>query len=113
MLLGGAAGKAGELIGGEKVGAITKGVVGGGIATLQGARSATALAQRLPLGQFVAKQVLKKAPTMAKTLGIAAMADSPASPIGDIIGLAMAGYMGYGTIKDAIKMWNEANQYKQ
>ena len=113
MLLGSAGGTIGTLVGGDKAGAVAQGVLGGGAAAGQATASTLSLARGTSLGQFVAKQIVKKTPLMAKTFGIAAMADSPASPIGDIVGLAMAGYLGFDTVKDAIEIWNKANRVNQ
>lgn len=109
MLLGHGAGGIAGFVGGEKTGALTQGVVGGTAAAGQVTARTLSLARSTSLGQFVAKQIVKQTPLMAKTFGISAMADSPASPIGDILGLAMAGYIGFDTVKDAIETWNRAN----
>jgi hypothetical protein len=100
MLLGGAAGMAGEFVGGEQVGAVAKGTVAGGVG----------LAQSMPLGQFVARRLALSAPRIATTFGIAAMADSPVVPIGDIIGAAISAGMSISVVYDAVKQWNKANR---
>lgn len=104
FLLGEGAGMAGRALGGEKTGAAAKGIVGGGIAGAQ------AMARTMSLGQYVAKRLAMRFPAMAATAGVSAMADSPLLPIGDIIGLAMAGGMGYSVVKDAMEEWNKANR---
>ena len=64
----------------------------------------------MPLGQYVAKRVMAKMPAMAARFGLAAMADSPAIPIGDVIGALMAAGMGISEISAAVKDWNKANR---
>ena len=103
-LFGSAAGMAGEMIGGEEVGAVAKGVVGGGVASSQ------AVARTMGLGQYVANRLAYASPKMAAKFGIAAMADSPALPIGDFIGLVMAAGTGYDVVTKAIDEWNKANK---
>jgi len=94
------AGAVGGFIGGETGEAVGSGVGG----------AAGMAAGGMPLGQYVAKRLAMKAPAMAARFGIAAMADSPAIPIGDIIGAVMAAGMGYSEIMSAIEAWNKANR---
>jgi hypothetical protein len=93
------------------------GTVGGFLGGEQGeavgrATGATAgmVAGGMPLGQYVAKRVMAKMPAMAARFGLAAMADSPAIPIGDVIGALMAAGMGISEISAAVKDWNKANR---
>tara|TARA_R110002012_G_scaffold195978_2_gene364222 strand:+ start:5621 stop:6976 length:1356 start_codon:yes stop_codon:yes gene_type:complete len=112
MLLGDFAGFAGQMVSGDKGEAISKGVVGGGLGLHQVTANTLSIARNTGLGQFVAKELVKKMPLMAKTMGIASMADGPV-PIGDIVGLAMSGYLGIEAVTDAIAIWNKANRINQ
>jgi hypothetical protein len=91
-LLGLGGGTVGGFVGGEKGAAVGKGV--GGTAGLA--------IGTMPLGKYVAKRLAMKLPAMATRFGIAAMADSPVVPIGDIIGAVMAAGMGTAEVFAAI-----------
>jgi len=99
-LLGLGGGTVGGFIGGETGAAVGKGV-GGTTGLAVGA---------MPLGKYVAKRLAMKAPAMAARFGIAAMADSPVVPIGDIIGAVMAAGMGTAEVFSAINDWKKANR---
>jgi hypothetical protein len=96
-------------LGGETVGGFVGGDKGAAVGKGAGA-TAGLVAGGMPLGQYVAKRLAMKAPAMAARFGIAAMADSPAIPVGDIIGAVMAGGMGVSEVMSAIEDWKKANR---
>ena len=96
-------------LGGETVGGFMGGDKGAAVGKGAGA-TAGLVAGGMPLGQYVAKRLAMKAPAMAARFGIAAMADSPAIPVGDIIGAVMAGGMGVSEIMSAMEDWKKANR---
>ena len=96
-------------LGGETVGGFMGGDKGAAVGKGAGA-TAGLVAGGMPLGQYVAKRLAMKAPAMAARFGIAAMADSPAIPIGDIIGAVMAAGMGVSEVMSAMEDWNKANR---
>ena len=86
----------GEFVGGEKGAAIGKG--------------AASAAVGVPLSKYVLKRLAQSAPTIAGRMGLAAMADGPALPFGDVVGAVIGTGMSISEVVSAYQDWNKANK---
>ena len=90
---------------GEKVG----GFVGGDKGAAMG-KGTAATAVGMTLSKYVLKRLAQAAPTIAGKVGLAAMADGPVLPWGDVVGAAIGTGMSIVEVVSAYKDWKKANR---
>jgi len=88
--------KVGGFIGGDKGAAIGKGTAAGAVG--------------VSLSKYVLKRLAQAAPSIAGKVGLAAMADGPVLPWGDVVGAAMGAGMSIVEVVSAYNDWNKANK---
>ena len=91
-----AGGAIGEFVGGDEGAAVGRGL--------------GASAVGMSMSKYVLKRLAQSAPSIAGKVGLAAMADGPALPIGDVIGAIMGMGMSMIEIKNAMSDWQKANR---
>ena len=91
-----AGGAIGGFVGGDEGAAIGKGIGAG--------------AAGMSMSKYVLKRLAQSAPTIAGKVGLAAMADGPTLPMGDVIGAIMGMGMSIIEIKNAMSDWQKANR---